>query len=140
MTSPNAPVPVTFPAFIMHSSCHPQLAHCLLSTLRCHGPLGNILQVNWHLTVRVCEEGVALYFWSHLYPWRPFGLLVGTVSCPLLWLHLLVFPHHSIPPARLTDRQMLSAVHLELWASITRHKQPIARTQAANFACLSPFR
>lgn len=53
---------------------------------------------------------------------------------------LPVFPHRSSPPARLTDRQMLSGVHLQLWASITLHKQPIASTQAANFACLSPFR
>lgn len=38
-------------------------------------------------------------------------------SCPLLCLP--VFPHCSSPPARLTDRQMLSAMHLQLWASIT---------------------
>lgn len=72
------------------------------------------------------------------------GLLVCwsalCVSCPLLCLCLPVFPHRSSPPARLTDRQMLSGVHLQLWASITLHKQPIASTQAANFACLSPFR
>ncbi len=61
-------------------------------------------------------------------------------SCPLLCLCLPVFPHRSSPPARLTDRQMLSAVHLQLWASITLHKQPIACTQAANSVCLSPFR
>lgn len=27
-----------------------QLVYCLRSSLCCHGPLGNILQVNWHLT------------------------------------------------------------------------------------------
>lgn len=59
---------------------------------------------------------------------------------PSFCLCLPVFPHRSSPPARLTDRQMLSAVHLQLWASITLHKQPIACTQAANSVCLSPFR
>lgn len=65
---------------------------------------------------------------------------IHSASCPLLCLCLSAFPHRSSPPARLTDRQMLSAVHLQLWASITLHKQSIARTQAANFVCLSPFR
>lgn len=59
---------------------------------------------------------------------------------PSFCLCLPVFPHRSSPPARLTDRQMLSAVHLQLWASITLHKQPIACTQATNSVCLSPFR
>lgn len=35
-------------------TCRPperwQLVYCLHSSLCCHGPLGNILQVNWHLT------------------------------------------------------------------------------------------
>lgn len=134
-----------------HAASRPQqrwqLAHCLLSSLCCHGPLGNILQVNWHLTGLVwcgmrggwcCVLGVTyiLRRQSLLVCWST--LCVRSVSCPLL--RLPVFPHRSSPPARLTDRQMLSAVHLQLWASITLHKQPIARTQAANSVCLSPFR
>lgn len=81
----------------------------------------------------ISSEGRA--FWS-VGPHRMHP--IHSVSCPLLCLP--VFPHRPSPPARLTDRQMLSAVHLQLWASITLHKQPIACTQAANFVCLSPSR
>ena len=131
-----------------------QLAYCLLSALCCRGPLGNNLQVilafdrvcmMWEEVVGVVVQCVG----SHLFAQEagPFGVLVHAVCAPstqppapLLHLCLPVFPQRSSPPARLTDRQMLSAAHLQLWASITPHKQPIACTQAANFVCLSPFR
>lgn len=53
-----------------HAASRPQqrwqLAHCLLSSLCCHGPLGNILQVNWHLTGLVwCGmRGGGAVFWE----------------------------------------------------------------------------
>lgn len=103
--------------------------------------MGNNLQVHWHLSALVCLRGRR---WCCVpgitYILRRPGRLVRAVSCPPPLLLLPVFPHGFSPPARLTDKQMLSAAHLQLWASITLHKQPIARTQAANFACLSPFR
>lgn len=128
-----------------HSRCDlarqdsPSLMLCIVyAPLSVVGPLGE------HPTCelapdRVCvmmEEGEG---GSHLFPQEagPFGLLVRrTPPLPLP----PVFPRRCSPPARLTDRQMLSAVHLQLWASITPHKQPIARTQAANSVCLSRSR
>lgn len=64
-----------------HAASRPQqrwqLVHCLLSALCCRGPLGNILQVNWHLTGLVrcgwrgwrCVLGVTSILWRQ-------GLLV----------------------------------------------------------------
>lgn len=83
---------------------------------------------------------------THLFPLEaePFGLFVHAACAPSTQPPApssasvsLCSPHRSSPPARLTDRQMLSAMHLQLWASITLHKQPIARTQAANFSSAS---
>lgn len=93
---------------------HWQLVHCLLSSLCCHCPLGNILQVNWHLTALVwCgRRGVVLCFGSHLYPqeagsFGPFGphcmRTVRSISCPLLRLFLPVSP--PLQPACTPDRQ-----------------------------------
>lgn len=109
-----------------HAACRPQqhwqLVHCLLSSLCCHCPLGNILQVNWHLTALVwCgRRGVVLCFGSHLYPqeagsFGPFGphcmRTVRSISCPLLRLFLPVSPPS---PARLhawqTDRCYLPCI------------------------------
>lgn len=98
-----------------HAASRPQqrwqLAHCLLSSLCCHGPLGNILQVNWHLTGLVwcgMRGGLVLCFGSHLYPQEaePFGLLVHAV-CPLSLLPPPPSPCVSPPlqPACTPDRQ-----------------------------------
>lgn len=65
---------------------HWQLAYCLLSSLCCRGPPGNILQVNWHLTgfVRCVGMGGGCGMLGVTYFLRRQGLLVcwSTLSAP----------------------------------------------------------
>lgn len=121
-------------------STHPAVAAPMLCWQLAYPPLsivvtahwGASLQVSWHLTGCGRWPGCV---GSHLFPLEagPFWSVCPPPGAP----HPLCLPtnpplspspvrspHRSSPPARLTDRQMLSAVHLQLWASITLHKQP----------------
>lgn len=112
----NVPPPTT--TTTTSRSIHWQLAYCLLCSLCCHGPLGNILQVNWHLTGLVwCgRKGVARCVGSHLFPQEagPFGLLVHTPLCLLPPPSVSVSLCFPTAPARLhawqTDRCYLPCI------------------------------
>lgn len=89
-----------FPFLLCLSTCTEPPTRVLASTLFSrHASLswsmGNILQVQWHLTVLVClwgrEGGWCCVMWITHILWRP-DRLVHAVSCPLLCSFSLCFP------------------------------------------------